>query len=180
MVDVIGDISGNDEGYNWPFGRFEFLTSHGIVLNRNYNYIPIVFIGAGVGSQIYSKDDTHLYLFPVFGHTRIHFFDSRISPFVDFKVGYSWGSINNDDLDKALKALKIDSSISISGLYISPAIGVRYAIGSKSGINLSLGYTNQKISKISHSSEVIGFNTSQDWKVNLNLPAISLKLGFDF
>jgi hypothetical protein len=167
------NVFGNADEYSAEFGRFEFSTSHGLVFDRHYDYIPTVFLGVGMGGQIYSDEDVLLYLFPFFLHTKIHFIDSRVTPFVDFKLGYSWGSISS--WDELLE--DSGSNISISGLYVAPSVGVRFATGSKSGINLSLGYTNQKISEISLSS---GSYKASINNININMPAISLKLGFDF
>jgi hypothetical protein len=167
------NVSGNSNEYSAAFGRFEFSTSHGLVFNRNYNFISTVFLGAGVGGQIYSDEDALLYFFPLFLYTKIHFIDSRVTPFVDFKLGYSWGAISS--WDELLE--DSGSNISISGLYVAPSAGVRFATGGKSGISLSLGYTNQKISEISLSSNDYKVSVNN---IDINLPAISLKLGFDF
>jgi hypothetical protein len=176
IADIVGDILGSDKSYDVNYGRFEFSTSHGIVLDNNYNYIPMIFLGAGVGGQIYSEEDVQLYLFPFFAQTRIHFIDNWIAPFIDFKAGYSWGSIHIDGLDKRMDLT--DSSLSISGLYLSPSVGIRFATGSKSGINLSLGYTHQRITKMTYSFKDSNTEYSKNW--HINLPAISLKLGMDF
>lgn len=165
-----GNKAGNNDEYE--IGRFEFSTSHGIVFNRNYNYISAAFLGFGIGGQIYSEEDALLYLFPFFIHTKIHFIDSRVTPFLDFKLGYSWGTINSWD-----EMFESDSGISIGGLYVAPAVGVRFATGNKSGISLSLGYTLQKINSISFSSD--GYKVSAN-DINISMPAISMKLGFDF
>jgi hypothetical protein len=171
VVNIIGSFIGNNK-YSVKFSRFEFSTTHGIVLNSNYNYVPLVFLGGGAGANIYySEEDIQLYLFPFFVNSRIHFIDGKVSPFADIKLGYSWGYISADILDQVF-----DSRISLSGLYFAPAIGVRFATGSRSGLYISLGYTNQKISKWNYT--VMNIKYSKNW--NMNLPAISLKMGFDF
>jgi hypothetical protein len=162
------------QSFDWTFGRFEISTSHGLVFDPTYNYVPVAFLGVGVGTQIYFDEEGMMYLIPVFAHTRIHFIDSRVTPFLDFKLGYSWGTVINDELENRL--LVADNNVSISGLYVSPAVGVRFATGSKSGINLSLGYTLQKISKVSLFLE----DEKLTQNLKINLPAVSLKLGFDF
>ena len=133
--------------------RFEFSTSHG------FFFSPYFFLGAGIGIHYYTgytdendtyqsfdKVDTAL---PIFANIRSHFTDSRVSPFIDVKLGYSF--------DK------------ITGTYFSPAVGCRFANGSRSAFWISMGYTLQQ-SKEEYSSN----------KSSTNFDAFSMKLGWDF
>ena len=100
-------------------GRVEFQTAHG------YQFNPYLFTGVGVGVS-YFHESSNVGL-PIFADIRgsLPISNSKISPFVDFKVGYT--------------------VIDCKGVYFSPSVRVRLAIGKRTGINLSLGYELQNI-----------------------------------
>ena len=129
--------------------RFEFSTSHGIL------FTPYLFLGLGVGLHFYTgyNDDGNYYSYdkmvteiPVFMHLRSHFIDQKVSPFVDVKLGYT--------------------VYEVTGTYFAPAVGCRFAKGSRSAFWLSIGYTIQNIDEY------------QDMSASSN--AISMKIGWDF
>lgn len=61
----------------------------------------------------------------IFAHVRSEFLDNSISPFFDFKIGYT--------------------VYDATGFYMTPSVGCRFALGERSGISVGLGYTMQKI-----------------------------------
>ena len=78
--------------------RLEFTTSHGVQI------IPQLFVGAGVGlSYFYEFGSLAM---PIFADIRTDILNSKITPFVDFKIGYS--------------------PVDVSGLYLSPTLGCRF------------------------------------------------------
>lgn len=83
--------------------RIELSTSHG------YQFNPYLFTGIGFGAHYYL--DSEVVEIPIYFHTRATFLKGRISPFADFKIGYS--------------------VYDATGLYMHPAIGCRFALGSK-------------------------------------------------
>lgn len=104
-----------DFGYNFGVGdfgidRFEVATSHG------YQWSRYAYIGAGIGLNYYS--DASSFSIPVFVNSRFYFLNSGISPYIDAKVGYSFGDIE--------------------GLYVAPSIGCKIGF-----FNFSVGYTMQ-------------------------------------
>ena len=118
--------SGNKAGYkgfldlgytfgigDWGEDRLSFSTSHGYQIN------PYIFTGIGVGVNYYF--DSELFAIPIFAHIRANFLDREISPYIDFKIGYS-------------------PNLDFEGLYMSPSIGCK--IGS---FNLGVGYVMQKV-----------------------------------
>jgi len=147
-----------DLGYNIPFGgaaekgTFEVNTSHGYQIN------PYLFAGAGLGLHIYNardsamknprtypcymvnyKRDSTAYLravdssfmtLPIFLDIRAYLpiQNSKISPFVMFRVGYSF------NLSDGFKGM---------GIYMNPAIGAKFQIAPTIGLNFSLGYSFQ-------------------------------------
>ena len=122
--------------------RFEFSTSHG------FFFSPYFFLGVGFGVHFYTgytdEDDNYKSFDkvdtaqPIFANIRSHFIDSRVSPFIDMKLGYS------------VKDIK--------GTYFSPSVGCRFATGSRSAFWVSMGYTLQQSKE-----EYSGFKTSTNF-----------------
>ena len=105
-----------DAGYtfgvgDWGVDRLEFFTSHGCQLN------PHLYIGGGIGISCYENS---YYALPIFAHIRANISDNYISPYLDFKIGYS-------------------PSEDVKGVYLSPAIGCKIK-----AFNISIGYIMQK------------------------------------
>lgn len=131
--------------------RLEFTTSHG------YQFNPYLFLGVGGGVSFYYDAAVETTVaFPIFINPRIDFNTGKVSPFIDLKGGYSFGKY-------------------VEGLYISPSIGARFALGYKSAVNFSMGYTLQQI-------EYIEYDGYDDYyyKTHPNIGAITIKIGFDF
>ncbi len=109
----------------------EVTTSHG------YQFNPYIFLGCGVGVDItgdckwgevggmaYNKRESSVDI-PVFFNFRSNFTKTRVSPFVDAKVG---AYVNND-----------------GGIYLNAALGCRCAVSDNVGISLSVGYEMRKV-----------------------------------
>ena len=116
-------------GY-YEIGRVEINTSHG------YQFNPYIYLGAGLGfhfmpeyktpgmSIALDERDSSVEI-PFFANFRANFTKTKVSPFVDAKVG---SYITNG-----------------SGLYTSISAGCRIATNKKQGVNISLGYTYSKL-----------------------------------
>lgn len=90
-----------------------FATSHG----RQFN--PLIFVGAGLNYEYYTKNYGHI-LAP-FVQGRIDLLLNRFTPFGDIRLGYN---LTNG-----------------GGVYFSPNVGYRFNWGRKVGINLGVGLT---------------------------------------
>ena len=111
-----------DLGYTIGTGDFgedrvEFATSHG------YQFNPYLYVGLGAGAHYYF--DSEMVEVPIFAHVRSEFLNNSISPFFDFKIGYT--------------------VYDATGFYMTPSVGCRFALGDRSGISVGLGYTMQKV-----------------------------------
>lgn len=144
FVDIGYTIGVGDYGNG--VDRPEFSTSHG------YQFCPYIFAGAGVGAHYYF--DAEVVEIPIFAHIRSEFLNKPISPFVDFKVGYS--------------------VYDVKGFYMNPSIGCRFALGSKYGLNFSVGYSMQR-DKIFYMYDYHIYRYG-----SVTVGGISLHLGFDF
>jgi hypothetical protein len=92
--------------------RVELTTTHGVQI------LPELFVGAGAGINFYHSSDGAIAL-PFFVDVRTDILRSNISPFVDLKVGYSFGEV--------------------SGLYVTPSVGCKV-----NHLDFSLGYVSQR------------------------------------
>ena len=117
--------SGNESGYkgfidlgytigvgDWGKDRLELSTSHG------YQFNPYLYVGAGIAANYYF--DAEVIGMPIFAHVRGNILNNSISPYIDFRIGYS--------------PLK-----DVQGLYLTPSIGCKIK-----SFNVSVGYVMQK------------------------------------
>lgn len=111
IVDLGYTVGTGDFGVD----RIELSTSFG------YQFNPYFYAGAGLAANYYY--DADVFGLPIFAHVRGNILNNNITPFVDFKIGYS-----------PLKDAK--------GLYLSPSVGCKI-----NSLNVSLGYTLQKASE---------------------------------
>jgi hypothetical protein len=208
-----------DAGYTLPIsigekGRFEVHTSHGYQIN------DYLFVGVGAGLHVYSARDINLKYSKIgtkenYPHyiaesttekgnytlinpdpttTWIHGVDSSfmtvplfldvrgyypmnntISPFVTFRLGYTFN---------------LTDGFGSMGLYMNPAVGVKYSLSPKLGITASLGYSVQNYGGIPGKDQDGGYgfyyikNTDKNGTpVRYEARAaggITLKLGVEF
>ena len=122
----LNNNSGNESGYkgfidlgytigvgDWGIDRLELSTSHGCQFN------PYLYVGAGVAANYYF--DAEAFGMPIFAHVRGNILNNSISPYVDFRIGYS-------------------PLGDVKGLYMAPSIGCKIK-----SFNVSLGYVMQKV-----------------------------------
>jgi hypothetical protein len=160
-----------DGGYtigigDYEFGRFEINTSHGYQIN------PFFFIGGGLGLHFmpeYKTKGMDIPLdqreakvdIPVFANLRANFSKGKIVPFVDGKAGTY---VTNN-----------------GGLYLNLSAGCRFAVNEKQAVNVSVGYTTEKLEfetfKSFISSKKMNYMTSPR---KLNTEGIAVKVGYEF
>lgn len=128
-----------DAGYSFYVGdnrSTDLMSSYSDHLEINavagYQFYPFLFLGAGAGYHGYNKNlnGKHFTMIPIFADVRVDFLRSTVSPFVDFRVGYSIG----------------DGPYNHKGghMFMSPAIGGRVALGGRLALNVKIGMTFQK------------------------------------
>ena len=91
---------------------------------------------------------------PVYAMWRMDFFGYRWTPFFDLRAGYTLGKG--------------------SGLYAAADVGVRLALGRRSGLNFSLGGRSRRI------YYTLGRFINEELFVNTNSYALTLRIGIDF
>ncbi len=107
-----------------------------------YQFNPHIFTGLGGGAGLYYEFDDIGY--PVFANFRYNILNKRISPFVDAKAGYFLGDTE--------------------GLYLSPSVGCRFAIGKRMAFITSVCLEVQDYKKRRHNTAL----------------SLGLKIGFEF
>ncbi|MDE7381585.1 MAG: hypothetical protein K2N03_05600 [Muribaculaceae bacterium] len=147
---------------DWGKTQWILQTTHGYQVLPNY-----LFLGAGAGGGVFIGDEHGLrYSGQIFGDIRSHLpLDSKFSPFVDVKLGYEWN--RNDDGE----AHRIDIQ---DGFYLSPSVGVNYALNEKFGLELSLGYTYNQTPV---TFRVLHIPVE---RVRHNIGGFTFRLGFNF
>lgn len=160
-----------DGGYtigvgDYEFGRFEINTSHGYQIN------PFFFVGGGLGlhfmpeyktkgmdiphDQRESKVDI-----PIFANLRANFSKGKIVPFVDGKAGTY---VTNN-----------------GGLYLNLSAGCRFAVNEKQAVNVSVGYTTEKLEFETFKSFISSRNMNyMTFSRKLNTEGIAIKIGYEF
>ena len=160
-----------DGGYtigigDYDFGRFEINTSHGYQIN------PFFFVGGGIGLHFMPNYETagmNIALdkreskvdIPVFANIRANFSKGKISPFVDGKAGTY---VTNS-----------------GGLYLNLSAGCRIALNEKQAVDISVGYTTEKLEFETFNS----FTSSKNMNYTrmprkLNTEGVAIKVGFEF
>ena len=157
---LINDQSGSQQGYKGflDFGytvgvgdfeedRIEFSTSHG------YQFNPHFYAGIGVGLSYFT--DAEVLGVPIFAHIRANLLDKAISPYVDFRIGYS-------------------PTEDVKGFYMAPSIGCKI-----NSFNISLGYVMQKapVYYYGYSGGYYGYYYEESSE---NLGGFNFKVGFEF
>lgn len=146
---------GNVEaGYLFGMGDFDGSSMYEISTTHGWNFNSHLFAGIGVTAQVYTWEDGYgdetKFNLPVFAQAKYVILNGKISPFVDARVGYSVAG-------------------EFTGFYVQPAIGCRFGLGERFGLNVAIGYTYMKTG--------YQFIKSGD---DLNLTGISARVGFEF
>jgi hypothetical protein len=189
-----------DLGYTLPVGvgekgRFELNTSHGYKINE------YLYVGAGIGLHMYSARDTTLKnrtnnLHYVFSGSTINY-DSVYSHGVDSSYmtlplfidirGYlplQNGKITPYAMLRVGYAFNLSDGFGGMGLYMNPAVGVKYQLAPMIGLNFSIGYSYQSYGDIPGKNRDggYGFCYVKDGTTYKATAAggFSLKLGVEF
>lgn len=137
-------------GGDFSSANTEVLTSHGFRFN------PYFYLGGGLGF-IFNSETEDVYV-PFYVNVRADLLNKRISPFFDFKLGYT---VNND-----------------GGAFVSPAIGVKFNFGRRVALNLALDYTYHHVENIEYYSYSSGNNYLYNKSYDFN--NLGFRIGLEF
>lgn len=130
----------------------QFMTSHGNQFN------PYFYLGIGAGFSLYTEWDNEFSI-PVFLNPRLSILDRALSPYLDLKLGYSFGDVE--------------------GFYLFPSVGIRIPVSHSFRFNLGVGYQLQQTEGLILRS-VVMHNWLEYEKKTLNLHGLSFSLGIEF
>lgn len=137
--------------HNLGFHNIKTDLTFGLNVTEGYQFTPFLFAGIGFGGYTtltgYTDDhygdrmsDFNALYFPIFADARWNLnLNSRITPFVDVKIGYQLGfKLNSGELYN----WSSDESSNVkykNGVYFQPSVGVRFG-NPKAGFNLGIAY----------------------------------------
>lgn len=126
--------------------RFNITTTHGVRINQ------YLFAGAGTGFNFYSNDGESLTFMPVYLSAKGYY------PLTD-----NLNLIGSLDLGKGFCIDK--DTDDASGFYCYPHVGVEFPIANRFGLDCTIGYHHQSVSKegISVNMDAIAFKVSFSW-----------------
>ena len=129
---------------------FNFTLSNGFYLSG----FPPLYLGAGTGIVCYTE--WQIVIIPVFAHARINLREGKAMPFFDYRIGYSAGDYG--------------------GLYVSPALGIKFRILPLCSVYLSAAYTLQRLFESYYDDY-----GNYDGRVFIdNLQSVNFRIGFEF
>lgn len=125
---------------------YEVTTTHG------YQFSPHFFLGAGMAVQYVSTMEVTQV--PLFGEAKFSLLKKWVTPFVDFKAGYTVSKNK--------------------GVYLNPTVGVRFGFSRHFGMNVSVGYSYH--GDAFDGERYLGMGD----KCNGNFNALNFRVAFDF
>lgn len=136
--------------------RLVINTSHGYQLDH-HSYFGV---GIGLHHYFHSKGyylDSHSNVFPIFADFKGTFLQSRVSPFINIRIGYSFSEGKHNE-----------------GFYFSPSAGINLSF-SDIALNLYVGYEMQKFDTRYYDAYYDKYRKNKE-----NFGAISFRFGIEF
>ncbi|NLI72965.1 MAG: hypothetical protein GX361_09610 [Bacteroidales bacterium] len=99
---------------------------------QGYNFNNSFFAGMGVGLNYISAAGRSLLMVPTFVNLKKYLNPSVVTPYVEFRGGYSFLLLKLDDSDTG-------------GIYLSPSFRIRYPITDKIGVTGAFGFVYQQV-----------------------------------
>lgn len=122
-----------------------------------YNLSSRWAVGAGTGVSVYEKP-----LLPLFADVKFRVIKPRkFTPYIECGAGYSFALAKNAN----------------GGFYLSPTIGVEYAVCSKAKLLFGIGYEFQKLERLKSYENP---NFSSEFQERLNHNSLTFKIGVLF
>lgn len=146
-----------DLGFAFNTSDFDGASTFSISTTHGYQFNPYLFVGGGIAPSVTMKNGN--FLLPVFADVRGTFMKNHIAPFADLKVGYSVADL--------------------SGFYLAPSVGVRFALTDKLGLNASLGFDMTLNVDGTRTVYVPNYGVTSYGDTD-TLSGVTLKVGVDF
>ena len=162
-----------DGTFNFVQLKATEMTNFHVAVMPGYHFCDYFFAGIGAEYAYYNSFN----LFPVFAHGTINFTKGKVIPFIQGKIGYAFGgktgpvdyNLLNDRGSNAAPLLLDDVK---GGLYVAPALGVKFRAGERAKIYVAV-VGDLMVFKIATVADPATF-------MNLKNATIGLKVGFEF
>lgn len=140
-----------------------------ILATFGYRFNPYLYCGIGTGYNYNSEWDSDVNAIPLYINGRLNFTNSKISPFLDVKVGYTFASGEFEELNAEAD----------NGSFYSTAIGVNFG-----KFELALQYAVTNIDFISNGSPMwTGWGYSMygaNMPIESKVKSLGLSIGYNF
>lgn len=175
---VYGPNYSYDYGYSYPYTCNKLMLAPSFTITNGYMFNKHWAAGAGVGFEIFDHN-----LFPLFAELRYILWDSKISPFVTIKGGYSFGNFkakHYDDLYLNWSPYYVnDASLRhYGGIMLNPEIGVKVPLNENCDLLFTVAYRHQKTKSIAKKD--YESNQFDEWEHKEDLNRISFGIAIMF
>lgn len=143
-------------GYSYGFGEVKS-SSYNVAFTYGYRINPLAYIGAGTGIGI-TDGKYDRYIIPLYAIFKLNFTKTKISPYFQFNVGYTFGL--NTKLNEGYSML------------YSPAFGADYNMSPEKSVYFQLGVDYQG-HRLFNGIDYAGF-------LNKYMTALNFRVGYKF
>jgi hypothetical protein len=164
--------------YSYPYTQTKLTLAPSVTISNGYMFNENWAIGAGVGFEIFDHN-----LFPFFAELRYTLWDSKISPFITMKSGYSFGNFkakHYDELYIKWQPYNVsDASLrNYGGFMFHPELGVKVPLSENSDLLVTAAYRHQKTKSVVRKD--YESNQFDEWEHKENLNRLSFGVAIMF
>jgi hypothetical protein len=164
--------------YSYPYRQNKLTLAPSVTISNGYMFNENWAIGAGVGFEIFDHN-----LFPFFAELRYTLWDSKISPFITMKSGYSFGNFkakHYDELYINWQPYNVsDASLRhYGGFMFHPELGVKVPLNENSDLLVTAAYRHQKTKSVVRKD--YESNQFDEWEHKENLNRLSFGVAIMF
>lgn len=139
-----------------------------LTMVNGWQFDQRLFAGIGLGYEFYEWG-----VLPLFADIKYHFRPDAVTPFVSFKVGYSFPlteTTGNADYYQT-------EGKTFGGVLVNPEVGINFPVGAHNAVVLGIGYHYQELS---WKEPEYQWSYYQSKRVYTHFNRISLRVGFIF
>lgn len=164
--------------YSYPYTQTKLTLAPSVTISNGYMFNENWAIGAGVGFEIFDHN-----LFPFFAELRYTLWDSKISPFITMKSGYSFGNFKAKHYDELIINWQpynvSDASLrNHGGFMFHPELGVKVPLSENSDLLVTAAYRHQKTKSVVRKD--YESNQFDEWEHKENLNRLSFGVAIMF
>ncbi len=148
-------------------GMDGFQPKPSLTMVNGWHWTQRIFTGLGIGYEHFGRG-----VLPLFAESKIMLGAESLSPFLSFRIGYSFPVEKQTSTD--YYSIVSDT---YGGIHLNPEAGIRIATGGMNSLVVSIGYHYQELSY--RENNFNGWNNYSK-EVFTNYNRISVKLGFIF